>query len=330
MQQPVVFLQPFSQAYIPLPLNEENFVSITPLQSNKHQIFVDGGNAEILRTPDCSLQFLRFAAVGFSGTKRFFTQKKEGYVLVSSLHSDGVMHLTLTGYGDLATLPPFTISHDDPLLLHGNQRTKLQVFAELFRSLYEIQFSQEVLQNLSNADKDILLVLDRALLPNNVYEEKTFAALYSLAQQKKSVICGVNKTTALLTNTGESIVQCLSRFEKKGCWIYYPLFSSYDPKHRAVLSFVKFHPLSSHIFRFEIHSSQEENIYTAASLLASLSNDGAFLGYPYGLVAVDQLARVSNKEKESLQLLFLNHNKGMTFSTTALDAHEILDRQQYI
>src|SRR3989338_2741011 len=133
MQQPVVYLQPFSQAYIPLPLTEENFVSITPLQSDKQMIFVDGGNAEILRTPDCSLQFLRFAAVGFSGTKRIFTKKKEGYVLVSSLLRDGTMSVTLTGYGDFAALAPFTISHDDPLLLNGNQRTKLQVFAELFR-----------------------------------------------------------------------------------------------------------------------------------------------------------------------------------------------------
>ncbi len=326
MQQPVVYLDPFSQAYIPVPLSEEHFTSLIPTKSDKQIIFVDGGNAEIFRAPDCSLQFLRFAAVVFSGTKRLFMQKKEGYVLVSSLHTHGAMHMTLMGYGDLASLAPFTLSYDDPLLLHGNQRTKLQIFAELFRSLYEIQFAQEVLKTFSAHQKNPVLVLDRALLPGNVYEEKAFASLYATAQQTKSVICGLNKTTALLTNTGESIIQCLSRFGKNRCWIYYPLFSSYDPKHRALLSFVKFHSLSQHIFRFEIHSSQEENIYTTASLLASLSNDGAFLGYPYGLVAVDQLARVSNREKESLQLLFLNHTKSSTFSTTALDAHEILDR----
>jgi hypothetical protein len=320
-----VFLQPFSAAYIPLPLKEENFVSITPLNADKCTIFVDGGNAEILRTPDCSLQFLRFAAVAFSGTKRFSMQKKEGYVLVSSLHAHGAMHVTLTGYGDLRSLAPLTLSYDDQLLLHGNQRTKLQICAELFRSLYEIQFAEEVLKNFSAREKNPVLVLDRALLPGNVYEEKAFASLYSATEQTKAVICGLNKTTNLLTNTGESIVQYLSRFGKKGCWLYYPFFSSYDPKHRALLSFVKFHSLSEHIFRFEMHSSQEDDLYTAASLLASLSNDGAFLGYPYGLIAVDQFARVSNREKESLQLLFLNHTAKTSFSTTALDAHDILD-----
>ncbi len=285
--------------------------------------FVDGGNAEILQTPDYCLQFLRFACVGFQDGKRVFQKKREGYVLAASLQQEHGMIVTLKGYGDLAgvSFPSFAL--DDPLLGDLSLRTKLNRAIEVFRALHEIQFAQESASTAFSSES--LLVFDRALLPESFYEQNAFASLYAFAEKKNIVVCGLNKTTALLCNTGESVVSHLSSFGKKGSWMYYPVFSSHDVKHNAVLSFVRLHTRSQHIFRLEVCAAFADRIFDVASLFASQSTDGVFLGYPYGLIVADQLARVSNREKESLQTLFFAHTGEERFSIAALNAHGILD-----
>ncbi len=299
MEDAIVFLQPFSKAYIPVPLSKENFIPITPKETEQTLIFIDGGNAEIIRTPDFSLQFLRFAAVGFKNKKRIFQKIKEGYILVSAQKE-----IVTQQYGFDISFPSFAI--DNPLLKNTETRTKLNTVANMFRAVYELIFAKEM-QHLG------IIILDRALLPENHIEEKAVAELTDAI--------GVNKTTALLCNNGESIVSALQSFEQKGRWCYYPVFSTYE--HNAVLSFAQLHPKAKHVFRIEVQGQHKENIHKIISMLASYSNDGAFIGYPYGLIVADQLARVSNREKETIQTLFFN-KAGKEFST-ALNAHDILD-----
>lgn len=300
METSVVYLQPFSKAYLPVPLSEENFTAIHSKDTTEPITFIDGGNAEILRAPDYSLQFLRFAAVTFKNRKRIAQHIKEGYILVCS-----VDQITTKQYGFNIPFPAFAL--DNPLLKSSDTRTKLNTVANMFRSVYEIHFAKQ----------EGMTILDRSLMPDNFLEEQAFTNLYQINKK----IIGINKTTALLCNNGESIISALQNFEKKGAWCYYPLFLTHE---HAVLAFVKLHPLSKHIFRCEIHKDEEERLQEYASLLASYSHDGAFIGYPYGLIVADQLARVSNREKETLQTLFFNQ-AGKEFST-ALNAHDILDR----
>lgn len=328
MQEAAVFLQPFSTAYHPIPFCEENFTVITPQQNDPLLIFIDGGNAELLKTPDVSLHFLRFAAVGFQGTKKVFQKKKEGYVLVATQKTEEKLFLQTTTYGGLPAVPALSLPFDAPFFSNTNlsQRTKLNTVAELFRALCEISFAREMLTVI---EKKSVLILDRPLLPENPHEECAFAGLHAAAEQKDAILCGLAKTTALLCNNGESVVEQLQRFEKRGSWIYAPVFSSYEQKHYAVVSFVRLHPAAKHIFRFEIAAKQKEKLLAVASYLAGISHDAAFLGYPYGLVVADQLARVSNKEKEYGKTLFLSHAGEKEFATTALNAHEILDRMNF-
>ncbi|MFA6888489.1 MAG: hypothetical protein WC254_03255 [Candidatus Woesearchaeota archaeon] len=303
METPVVYLQPFSKAYIPVPLCEENFISITSKNTNEIITFIDGGNTEILKTPDYSLQFLRFAAISFKNGIRVSQKIKEGYILISAQNE-----IVTQSYNLDMQFPSFTL--DNPLLKNSDTRTKLNTVANMFRSVYEIHFAKEI---------QGIIVLDHSLIPANCIEEKALEELYEINTE----IIGLNKTTALLCNNGESIISALQNFEKKGMWCYYPLFSTQE---HAVLSFVKLHPLSKHVFRLEVHTSKTDHIKEYASILTSISNDGAFIGYPYGLIIADQLARVSNKEKETLQTLFF-HQAGKEFNT-ALNAHDILDRMQ--
>lgn len=316
LQHTTIFLQPLSAAYMPLPFSENYFISLAPTQTNRLLLFIDGGNTEILKTPDFSLQFLRFAAVGLQGQQRIFQRIREGYLLVRTQIMDGKQYFLTQCYGDIAGSDSLALAYDDPLLQGKNDIAQI---GNIFRALHEIHFAKEILQ------EHAVLVFDRALLPENSYEEAAFASLYAHAAEKNGIIVGLNKTTSLLCNTGESVVSVLSHFQKEGSWLYYPVFSSSDAKHKATISFVKLHPQSRHIFRFEVHDEQKDDIKNIASWLAALSCDSVFLGYPYGLIVADQLARVSNREKEMLRMLFFSF-AGENFATTALDAHEILDR----
>lgn len=318
MQYPGIHLQPFSQAYIPLELTKENFTKITAKQTDKILIFIDGGNAEILKTPDYSIQFLRFAAVGFQNNKKIFQKKKEGYLLVFPKKMENTIYYVTKAYGELKDFPELILSPKELPQKNGTSTTNLSIVGDLFRSLYEIHFATKQLEH------DATIVFDRALLPENGFEEEAFTELYEHAKNKNAIVCGVNKTTTLLCNTGESIVTHLEAFQQKGSWLYKNVFATHDIKHNATTNFVKLHPKANYIFRFEIAAQNKENAEEVVASLASISNDAAFIGYPYGLIVADQFARVSNREKELLQTLFFQY-VGTDFATHAVDAHGILD-----
>ena len=62
--------------------------------------------------------------------------------------------------------------------------------------------------------------------------------------------------------------------------------------------------------------------------MAGNCTDPIFIGYPYGLVEADRVARVSNHEKESLKTMFMVklRNKNVEKYLSSVNAHDILDR----
>ncbi len=64
-------------------------------------------------------------------------------------------------------------------------------------------------------------------------------------------------------------------------------------------------------------------------ILAEASKDPVFIGYPYGLIEADKLARVSNEEAEFLKVRLISkagkeRSKIIGYMKT-VDAHSILD-----
>ena len=104
----------------------------------------------------------------------------------------------------------------------------------------------------------------------------------------------------------------LNKMGGQGCWTYHMENKTY---------FVKLHEKAKHVFRFEGNPEILPH-------LMNNSRDALFLGYPYGLILADQLARVSNEEKNSLRMNFLlrKENKEIMGYLNATNAHEILDR----
>jgi hypothetical protein len=312
------FLRPLGAGYTPVPLTPNNFISLQSQATEKELLFIDGGNATVLDTPDYSLHFLRFAAVGFIGRKKVSQKRKEGYVLVQSRTIDGRLCFVTEYYGGLVGSSRLMIAHDNPQLQSEN--TPITTVAGIARALLEIYFASEVVK-----ENDVV-VFDRSLKPETTFEEEAFATLYGIAQSKNAIICGLNKTISLLCNTGESIVSALQHIAFEGSWMYGQVFSTFPQNHAVAFRFVKLHAASQYIFRFEVGSLWKKSVKEIASWLSYLSNDAVFLGYPYGLISADRFARVSNREREYLQTMFFSYVPSSGFALSALNAHSVLDR----
>ncbi|USN46008.1 MAG: hypothetical protein H6502_02630 [Candidatus Woesearchaeota archaeon] len=98
--------------------------------------------------------------------------------------------------------------------------------------------------------------------------------------------------------------------------------------------FVKLHPASSFIFKVIPASNLgEQDMVSYLEELASVSGDPAFIGYPYPLIAVDQLARISNVRRAQ-ERLNVAAKKGAAWNALAKEdahahVHEILDSLEF-
>ncbi|MFW9771278.1 MAG: hypothetical protein ACFFEO_03800, partial [Candidatus Thorarchaeota archaeon] len=90
-------------------------------------------------------------------------------------------------------------------------------------------------------------------------------------------------------------------------------------------------------FRFDIYLEQSNLLdkkerEIIISNIANNANDPAFLGYPYGFIKVDQLARISKREVESEKIQLLVEfdkdifNKHIVSRLRSIDAHDILNK----
>src|SRR3989344_846368 len=91
-------------------------------------------------------------------------------------------------------------------------------------------------------------------------------------------------------------------------------------KNTCLTCLTKLRPAAKHVFRFE--GNKEVLPY-----LPELSKDALFLGYPYGLILADKLARISHQEQKSLslQLLLKSDSQMISQYLQNANAHEILD-----
>jgi hypothetical protein len=126
-------------------------------------------------------------------------------------------------------------------------------------------------------------------------------------------VSALAKSSSLTTLSGNSPNILLTKLTNLETWFYHLIDKTY---------FVKLHPKSKHIFRFE----GDTNILKSLN-----SSDPIFIGYPYGLILADKLARVSNEEKNSLNLKIIldKKNEEIIKYLQTQNAHSILDNTSY-
>ncbi len=281
------------------PINKLNFQPINN-SNEKTMAFIDGGQAEIISTGTFCLSFIRIFGIVFQGTKKVTDYKNEFYLFTKAVwkNNDLVYESKLFPLTDsLVYEEDLLISSNDATIKVGSERAPISKVTNMARRFAELALAARV-----SADS---IVLDGTLEATFKNEEKYLTIL-------SDNVCGLAKSSSLFTTSGNSPIILLNKIGPQGCWQY---FLNQKTK------FVKLHPSAKHVFRYEGNSE-------ILSSIISHCTDALFLGYPYGLILVDKLARVSNQEKNSLVAKFLlnKDNQEIAKYLHASDAHAILDR----
>jgi hypothetical protein len=274
-------------------VNKDNFQEVNSMEG-KTIAFIDGGQAEIISTGNFCLSFVRVAAVIFKENHKLEQIKKEFYLFTKAKYLNDDLYYESKIFGDrLLSEEDLLISSNDSTIKTGSERAPISKITNMARRFAELSLAKEI-----QAD---FIVLDGTLEPTFKNEEKYIP----------DNVSALAKSSSLFTTSGNSPVILLNKIGLSNCWSYFLENKTY---------FVKLNQKAKHVFRFE--GNKEVLPY-----LIHNSNDALFLGYPYGLIFVDQLARVSNSEKNSLKMNFLlrKDNQEIAEYLNTSNAHEILD-----
>jgi hypothetical protein len=272
--------------------------------------FIDGGIAEIIKSADFGFYTIRIAdlRLDYTKAKKSIAQKRiqirQYYCLISI--NDDTFEVRLQPD---AAMQALNISIKDAAVT-DNSEPNLDKAANLIRRLLELKAVED--------SESVLVVLDGSLDEKHPLETK----LMQRIKDKKNTCCALAKTTQLLTDRGNPVTLVLSALQK-GAWLYS------IPNTRT--SFAKFLPNTDFVFRLDtMHQElRSDSTNFVFNYLQSISFDPVFLGYPYYLIEVDRIARISNQEKQQLmtrvKALLGKDWKHIRRRQSSTIAHSILD-----
>lgn len=280
-------------------INKKNFEKIEE-KKGENLAFVDGGQAEIISCGNFCLSFIRVLGVVFEGNKRKEFLKNEFYLLTRARYIEGALlyESQIFPLADkLIEEKNLLIDSNDATIRQGAERAAISKVADMARRFAELSLASQI--------KADFVVLDGTL-------EKTFKNEENFLAKLPEKAGALAKSSHLFTASGNSPVVLLNKIGPAGSWSYFLEGKTY---------FAKLQEKAKHVFRFE--GNKEVLPY-----LAENSQDAVFLGYPYGLVLADRMARVSKAESSSLKarLLADKENKLVLDYLMTTDAHSLLDR----
>ena len=277
-RQPVQNINPnlSLSLFRPIAFSQANYKTLIPVSLGR-AVFIDGGNAELIRSPELSVHLIRLVGVEYHNEKRISTHIKEFYCAAVSKGFKQlkfeVKNFPIKGN---IRLPELSFDSYDPTIRTGNTRIAVSAIPGIIRRFGELELAAE----LGNQK---LLVIDGSLEATYTFEAEFLSKL-------QAPVIGFAKSCSLLMDGGESLIGFLASKSKYEPWLYSPIANSLDQVYR--LNAAKLHKLAKFSFRIDCAGPAEELI----SRLASVSKDAAFLGYPYPLVFADKLARISVQE----------------------------------
>ncbi|MCE2497536.1 MAG: hypothetical protein J4F28_00795 [Nitrosopumilaceae archaeon] len=173
--------------------------------------------------------------------------------------------------------------------------------ASLARRLAEIRLATRIASDeLGPGD---ILVMDGSLQTSLDVEKQYAGRLYDTAVKRGVIVCGLAKTTRLLTESGEPLLARASEIAAKAGhdrW-YVPVAEGMFGDGLTSMLAAKLHPRSRFVFRIDVLCKQFRDMDDGQRnavfwSLAANSGDVAALGYPYGLIDADKHAQVRKKE----------------------------------
>ncbi len=316
--------------------SENNFNPLRLDTSEKEITFIDGGSAEIISSNSLSLFFVKTASITYRENKKVKTTVKQFFVLTKTDYDKETIFVTKIFPLEKDSSPLIMkFSGDDETLKDGINNGDISKLGGAARRFLELRHAKESIENLS---ENSLIVLDGSLQCTLTNEQKYFNEMIETAKKNNVLVMAVSKTNNLLTDTGASVESVLLNMSKniqshsiskKSMWYYSPLISVSEESYNANIFMVKLHKNSKHIFKLEISKEFGHINYSKViGCLAYNSGDPVFLGYPYGLIKADDVARVDGDDLSYVRMHFLR-NIDMDELEASKNAHSILDKIRF-
>lgn len=256
--------------------------------------FIDGGSAVLFSTPSRCFGLIKVVAIATSGMER--KGIKAHQYIVSITANDG----------------GFTVKNQP--LSGADERISACLDCEL-KGLPQETTPAMLIDPLRT-------LAEHAIAPAGiVIHDGSLRTTNAVIQERCAVSPGaiaLAKTSGVLTSRNRPLGMALLRHAPAGAWIC----QLSDATHC-----VRLHPAASHVFLLEGDITPQ-----ALSLLAAWSKDLAFPGYPYPLQLADQLARVTNNERDAWRIILSSDKQAQEILNSemrASDAHAMLEHILY-
>lgn len=322
----------------------ENYFEIPKNASPKKIAFVDGGDGPLDESPNYLITINRVYFSIFQGIKRVKPKMQPRVQFFSCVTSDvstinGEKKITYNtmlfthSSEDKAFLPlesDLTSTTESTTVLQGH---RMNSFARRFA---EWQLAIRVVEN--ELEKGDVLVMDGSLQTSFKNESKYANRLYELAMNKGVIICGLAKTSRLITESGDPLLARVSEISNQvdfKKW-YIKIAEEVSADDKGFMLVAKFHPNSNFVYRFEIlreqyHLMSREEVEAVLSSVAENSGDISMLGYPYGAIDADRFAQVRITELGMYRGLMLAERlknpewKRLEKYSESVSAHDVLN-----
>ncbi|KAF6247184.1 hypothetical protein C6990_05790 [Nitrosopumilus sp. b3] len=320
------------------------FVEIKSTDAPRKIAFVDGGDGPLEESPNFLITINRVYFSLFQGKNRIKPKENPRVQFFSSVTSNIQTEngKKIVSY-DTKLFPHTTedkkyLPAESDLTSNTESTTVLQGsrLNSLGRRFAEWQLAIHVVE--SELEKGDMIVMDGSLQTNFKNELKYANRLYDLAISKGVIVCGLAKTSRLITESGHPLLARVAEIAEDvpfGKW-YVKVAEEVSGDDRGFMLAVKFHEKSRYVFRFEILREQFSSMSPDElnSVLASLvenSQDVAMIGYPYGAIDADRFAQVRRDELGMYQGFILSEKlrdpiwKRLQKYSASLSAHDTLN-----
>lgn len=288
-----------------LPIRPSKFSEITTAGPVRKIAFVDGGNGLLSESADHLITINRVYFSIFKGRNRVKPRSNPrveffSYVLLVP-SGKGVRYATRLfphADDDRRCLPDEDHLQGDierHSVLQGSSLTSLsRRFAEWKTALAVVE---------SELESGDVLVMDGSLQTSFKNEKRYAEELYAAAVRKGVVVCGLAKTSLLVTESGHPLLARIAEISQDvpyGMW-HVEVADRLSPDSEGFMLAVRLHAESRFVFRFEILRDQyrkmtPEEVNSILGSLAANSDDVSMVGYPYGALDADRLAQVRINE----------------------------------
>ena len=290
-------------------ITASKFRQIRPADAPKKIAFIDGGDAMLDESPNYLITLNRVYFSLFRGKERIKTKMPPriqffSYVLSRIIDKGGKKEIIydtrlfphnaadarfLPAEGDLSS------STEQTGLL---QSSKLNSIARIFA---EWQMSYRIVDD--ELDAGDMLVKDGSLQTGFKNEIEYAKKLYGLAAKKGVIVCGLTKTSRLITESCDPLfarIDEISEAVKYDRW-YVEVAEEITRGDMGFTFAVKLHKKSRYVFRFEILREQyekmgREELDCVLGSLADNAGDVEMPGYPYGSIDADKFAKIRKDE----------------------------------